>query len=241
MFNIKDLRRDGDYIRNLLKDSKEYILTTKDLYIVLPTKFIDRGLTSLGTTTITTGIFAIIDPDTNKYSLSAIPSKVTITPSEIDYITIDDKPYVAMLIEKNNPLIDFKLLIKDTSAAYEIFELFYIQANIPFFIEYYDLDKIFNNLLYYTGSKAGNNLLVYEILTSIIARDKSNLKNSFRLKANDETIKKKEYLFRGLKDINNVVSSVISKIIGSYFKQGLTSSMTLDNKEVTTLEHALRE
>lgn len=239
-YNNKKLIRNPKAIDKLIDKKGDRLIANTDLVIIFPQKFVDKHISTVGNVSKIVGIFIIVDPSTGKYALSIIPTRVLVTPSEISTFTANNEVYVVLHISKNTLLINSTKVIKDKSVAYELFELFFIQAKVPFYLGYNDLPKVFKNIKRYTGSNAANDDITFELLTAIISRDPSNPSKSVRetLKGNVDDARP---IYKGLKDIHYVISSNLAKITGSYFKTGLISVINNPATEVDKLESLVRD
>jgi hypothetical protein len=121
-------------------------------------------------------------------------------------------------------------------------ELLLIQAKIPWYLSYRDIVDIFEKMPKYVGAKIKEDILTVELLTSIIARIKEDKRKQYRVYANE--IGKNDFskiTWVGLENIFFTFNSTISKIAGSYMELGIVSSIINPEKEVSDLEHVLRE
>ena len=241
-FDKDKLVKDNNYIKDLIKDNGDIYITKKDLLVVFPQRFVDKEFTILGTQSLVLGIIAIIDPEANKYAVLKIPGRLEMQPTEIDTMAIDDVPYYSLYFEKGMDFITNKKVIKEGNFLFDMFDNFLIKGKIPWYLEYQDLIDIFTKIGKFTGSKAGSNPLVYEILTAVIARWKEDKKVQFRNYVNQVgKIEKDELTWVGLENIWYSYSSTVNKLAGSYMELGLVSSILDPEKEVSDIEHVLRE
>lgn len=241
-FDKNKLKKDNDYIKSLINDGGDIYTTKKDLLVVFPQRFVDKGFTILGTQSLVLGIIAIIDPETNKYGVLKIPGRLEMQPNEINNISIDDTAYVSLYFEKGMDFISNKKVIKEGNFLFDMFDNFLIKGKIPWYLEYQDLIDIFTKIGKFTGSKAGKNPLVYEILTAVIGRYKEDKKIQFRNYVNEiRNISKKDLTWVGLENIWYSYSNTVNKLAGSYMELGIVSSILDPEKEASDIEHVLRE
>jgi hypothetical protein len=239
-FDYKQYKRNPDIIAKYIKKQDNMLITKKKLYIMFPEKFVDKEMSILGSTCYILGIFAILDEDGN-YAVSLIPTRMEIQPIEIDTILVDGQQYVVLEIEENSDIVSNTTLIQE-DVTYPIFNLFFIQGKIPWYLDYYDLPRIFQILEKYTGSKAGRNHITFEFLTAIIARVHGDKKTEYRMVI--DTIKDMERIkpsYVGLMNIWYTFKSTINKLAGSYMKLGLVSAINYPEKEISDIEHIVRE
>ena len=77
-----------------------------------------------------------------------------------------------LFIDKDSVMIDNNNFVIDDSQIYRICDLFYVKANIPFFINYEIVSELLIESSKYNKSSIGSNALVFKILASILARGK---------------------------------------------------------------------
>ncbi len=238
----KQYTRDPEYIRKLLSKHDKVITVKKDLYVVFPKKFVDRDLTVLGTTSSVFGVFAIVEPDKKKYSVSRVPARLTMQPTEVDSTVINGMEYYVLYFMEGLDMVSNTTTIKDNGVAFDLYDLLFIQGKVPWYIAYTDLPIIFHNLVKYAASESGKNKLAFELLTAIIARSPEDkmveLRNILR-KVDDIYNITPDYV--GLSDIWYTFKSTLSKLAGAYMKQGIVSSIIYPEKEISKLEHVIRE
>jgi hypothetical protein len=241
MFDVTKLKRDKEALNKCVKIKDNVMYTLKKVYVMFPEKFIDKNMTKLGNTSLVTGVMAIID-ENNNYATSIIAGRITMYPNEIHSMLVDNIPYIVLEIEKDNVFIPNMNIIKEASVVFDMYDLFILKGKIPWYLTYEDIPKIFKNLNKYTGSKAGDNILTYEILTAIISRDKNDIHKEYRstLKSmNDLNTKQPTYV--GLENIWYSYNTTVSKVVGNYMKLGIVSAINNKETKVDAIENILRE
>lgn len=214
-----------------LKD-KQYI-TDSPTIIEFPKRFLDKDLATIGAKTYVYGVFAIIIGDT--YSVSIIPSFIETSPLHVKEVTRDNIEYVQFHYGKGMSIIENNSVIRNKIYTYNILEEFYLKGNVPWYIDYNDLNTIFSNMKYYADSNIGQSKLTNEIIVSYIARDTEDKTRYHRLSKN------KDYCFIALDDIYYATLGTVNKLSGSYFDKGLVSALVQPEKSPTQLEKIIRK
>lgn len=227
------MKRNKDTISShiTLKD-KQYI-TDAVTIIEFPKRYLDKDLATIGAKTYVYGVFAIIIDDT--YSVSLIPSFIETSPLHIKEIVRDSIEYVQFHYGKGMPIIENNVVIRNKVYTYNILEELYLKGNVPWFIEYTDLNTIFSNMRYYADSGIGDSKVTNEIITSYIARDTQDKRLYHRLSKN------KEHCFIALDDIYYATLGTVNKLSGSYFDKGMVSALVQPEKSPTNLEKIIRK
>ena len=108
------------------------------------------------------------------------------------------------------------------------------------------IEEILNVLLFNDGKntfweRSAINLAI-EILTAIIGRNKDNLKQEYRNLINEiGQIDESKLRWIGLENIFYSFNSTLSKMAGSYMKLGEISAILNPEKDISDLEHVVRE
>lgn len=226
------LTRDKDFIQKYLyiKDNKVY--TKEKTIIEFPKWYENKELLDMQSVTYLYGIFAIIID--NKYSVSIIPTLINTTPIIVKEIERNGEVYIQFIYGKDDCIIDNTNVVKKELLSYNLFENFFIYAKVPWFIEYEDLIKITDNLFKYSKSNLGSNFIATELVSSFIARCKTNKSVFYRQNLKDDI----DYI-----DLTNVyysALSTVSKIAGNYFTESLTSAIVQKEDKPTKLENLVR-
>jgi len=239
-FDYTKLKRNPNAIKSKLKTSDNIVIAKETLYVMFPEKYVDKELAILGNTCHVTGVICIFD-DKNNYSIMTVPAKLEMQPVEIDTVLVENEPYVVLTFMENSDLISNTKVVKDITGTFPVFDLFLIQGKIPWYIGYTDLLNVFANMGKYTGTKATNNLLTFEILIATIARDEKDRLKDFRLSLKDmKDMEKKRPVWVGMNDIFYSFRSTLAKIAGSYMKLGVVSSIINPEKKANELENIVR-
>lgn len=122
------------------------------------------------------------------------------------------------------------------SFLYDLFDEFFIKGNIPWFLDYDDVNDLLLETKKYAGSNIGKNPLAFEILTSIIARDPNDKKQFFRKL--DNTKKKPTYV--GLNNIYYSYTTTGARLVGGYYGPGVTAAVVDKEEEASYIEKILK-
>lgn len=235
-FNINNLKRNPDKIKSSLKKVGDSYIATKNLTIIFPERYIEKGLAFLGSSVNVVGIFIIID-DNNNYSIMNMPNMVKLQPNMTDDIEINDKKHIAMYFDNGDVVIENVNVVKKKAIIYDLFDEFLVHGNIPWYMDSNDVFNILSLSDKYTGSDIGNDPLGMELLTSIITRTQDDKTVLYRkLAKNPEKMKKSKPVFIGILNIYYTFSSTISKISGSYLKEGITAAVVNKEESSTKIE-----
>jgi hypothetical protein len=239
--DISNLTRDAKSVLSALKElPNNSVVTTKACKIQIPKRFASRNLAVIGIDIYIPGIYVLIMED-NKYAVSTITSQIKINPFKTLETTIEDVDYYEFYFEAGQVLFENINLVKKDTLFYYIFDEIITKANVPWFLEYEDLGKIFDYAAFYAGSNIGENPEVTELIISLTSRDAINKMNFYR-----HTVKNRSYLktnppeYVALNSVIYSASSTLNKIAGSYVSDGIVSALVDTTTEASKIEKLLR-
>lgn len=233
--NIKQYKRNPSVISKYLKTSNNIITTSQDLVVMFPSRYIEANLATIDTTTRVIGIYAIVD-NKNNYAVCNIPIMQELSPFSIEEVTIENVKYKILNFHKNSVFMPRNKLVINADFIYNLFNDFFVGGRIPWFLSYTDIADMFIESGKYLDNPIGNNLLAFEVLTSIIAREYSNPKIYYRLSKSKDNPK-----YVGLKNIYYSFNSTGSKLIGSYLRDGITSAILEKETKSSETTNILRK
>lgn len=227
------LTRDKNYIESRLYIKNDKVYTKDKAIIEIPKWYQDKNFLEISDKTYMYGIFALIID--NKYSVSTIPTLISTIPIDITEVIKNDVEYINFLYGRDDPIVDNIKIVKHDILSYYLFENFYLQSKIPWFVEYEDLIKLMDNVKEYANSNLGSNYIASELVTSYIARLKEDKSLFYRQNI------KKEYTFIDLMDVYYAVNTTLNKLSGGYFNEALVSAIVQKEKEPSRLENLVRQ
>ena len=226
----KDIKFNFEKVNKLLYKKNGFIACTKPASILFPVRYEQAGLADLSTDIAFLGVCLILVG--TEYLKLYIPVPLTSDPSVIKVITIDDIEYYQLVFDTDEPMFKTSLL-KNGEYVYKLTKEFISNGNVPFFIGYKDLSKVFNNLHKYTGSDVFNMSIKSELLIAAISRSAKDPMTYYRLDRKDK------FKFIGIKNPHYGRSNNIARLSGAYLNAGITTALSSTPTEQTQLEKQL--
>lgn len=239
ILDIKKFKRDKKIISSLIKITDNNYIAKEDLFIMLPKKFIELHIGDIDNTVTTLSVLAVFNKDL-KYGVINIPAMVKITPDSIDEVEVGSDTYYKLTISKGNSVIDSRDVVIDGDIGYNVFNIMLVKGVVPWYINYLDLVKIFENIPKYTGTKLESYMSIVKIMIALSARSKDDPNKPYRyiIKKSDEV---KDIHWVGLNNIYYTYNSTASKVFGSYMKAGMISAIVNPETKPTKLENLVRK
>lgn len=228
-----NLTRDPDYINSVLYTKDGAVYCKEKAIIEFPKWYSDKELWTIGEYNYVYGVFAIIVGD--KYSVSCIPTLVQINPIVVSEIERGEDTYTRFIFGENKSIIENTKVVKQELLSYNMFSSFFLNAKVPWYLEYKDMIKIMDNLPLYAKSNLGGDWIANELVVSFVTRYKEDKKLFHRQKPNEE------YTYVDLNNVYYSAMSTLNKLAGNYYTESLVSALVQKEKEPTKLEMLVRK
>lgn len=234
-FDVKKLKRNPDKFKNSFVKTDTITIVDQDLYVMFPSRYIKRELAFINTDYVRVlGIYVIIDKEDN-YCIVRSPIFQEMKPTSVDSATVFNTDYCVLEFMKDDVfLLNNDLLVSD-NFIYDVFDEFFIKGNIPWFLSYNDISKLFEDGKKYCNTTIGDDPIIFEILSSVISRCKLDKTIYFR----QDTKSGIDYV--GLNDIRYGFNNTGARLIGGYFKDGIVSAIVDPEKQTTKTSEILRK
>jgi len=210
-YYFEDFKKNKSKIIGKINDVGDTIITTKTLYVLFPERYMTAGIATITDKVKVLGIVCVMDDNLNYYNI-VVPNYLTMEPTSIEDVTVNDIVYKRLTFEAGAKLLTTKKVLKDTEFGMIILRDFIIKGNMPIFLGYTEL----------LGLNEYD--ITMSVLLSIVARV-PNEKTYIRNSDYDGHIS-----WIGLNNIH-YLNNTMSKITGSYLSKGLVSAITDPEKE----------
>lgn len=235
------VKRNPAAIQSYLQETKSgSVITKRDCIIQFPKRLVDRDLAEIGSETYVFGIFAIIIG--NEYAISTIPSMIRTNPSRIDEREIKGDFYYNFYYEGGDVIIENINLIRKDTLIYNLTEEFFLKGNIPWYIGYEDLGRIYDKAKEFADSNVAQNYATMEAMAACISRaphDRSVQYRHFIKSKKDIDSNNPTYI--GLYgNVFYAAPGTVNKLAGSYFQDAVVSALVQPSTKSSHVETLLR-
>lgn len=239
--DISQLVRKPEMVHAILKELPDKTVIAKEnCKIHFPVRFVEKSLAAIANKVTTIGYVAIIVDD-KYYGVCNIPATIRLEPSFIDKVKIGDETYYELDFEKGSVVFSSTELVKVDILTYYIYNELIAGGQIPWYMDYSDLIRIFDDSSKFAGVTIGSNLAIMDMVSANIARDPNDLTKFYRhfiTNHNQEKTNPPEIL--ALRNISYGASNTTAKLLGSYFSDGMTSALIHPSTRVEGIEEKLR-
>ncbi len=210
------------------------IFTGESLTLYIPRRFGTYGLQDVADSVNTLGIMDMVI-DEKYHACLNILAQIEIIPTEIGEISYAGTPYLMLILKHGDVLINNTQVVKNSRVIYAVYVEFITRGKPLYTFDYDDLALVFDHVYEMTGSGVGVDRVMFELVVSHLARDASNLFKQYRYTDMSAPMK-----LIALRDVSYAPTSTTSRMIGSYFDNGLTSSLLQHTDQRSVFEDLLR-
>jgi hypothetical protein len=216
------------------------VVAKQPLKIVVPSRFQEKQLATLGSDIYIVGIWAMIVDD-KFYGISMTPAMMQIEPVATQTILMDGDEYLEFSFEKGSRVFVTTDLLKTKTLPYYIFDELLSRGNVPWYLEYEDLPHLFDQAPYHAGVSVGGNHAIFEMICAMIGRVKDDRRIHYRHAATSHDQQwKKPPAFVPFRSVIYNAPNTTAKLLGSYASDGLTSALVNPATRVERIEELLR-
>lgn len=240
--DISSLIRDAQRVQDALEELPDNRLVCKQqVKIYIPARYLERNLAYVGVDTYILGIYAMVVDD-KYYAVSLVNAMMPLDPTETNRVKVDGDEYVEFVFMAGSTVIKDVVLVKTDSLVYKIYDEIFSNGQIPWYIGYEELGKIFDTAKYHAGANVGSNQEVTQLIASIVARNKNDRVQYYRnhIKSLDD-LKTDPPFFVPLKSVTYSATNTVNKLGGSYMTEGVISSLVSPADRSERIERLLRQ
>lgn len=232
--DVSSLRRKPEIIKNKIQKKASAYLALDDITIQIPDRYFETRLAVKGNNITSFGCFPIVSG--KDYAILTSMSYIELSPTELYTTVIDDVNYHILGFSKGDVIIPNNAIVRNDEILYYIINEFLVNGNIPWFIEYEDLVKLFKTAKEHANASVDKNIAAFEIIISHLARDQKDKDTLYR-----HTSMKHDAYWIGLRSPEYALSDTTNRLIGAYMKQGIKTSLVKQSNSVEKIEELLRD
>ncbi|AEH03629.1 virion structural protein [Pseudomonas phage PhiPA3] len=238
--NVRSLKRDAARaLTHLTELENGSVVTNAACKIQIPERFTAKNLAVLGSEVFILGFFPIIFNE-EYYGVSNTIAMMRILPSSTERVVIESEPYYEFSFEAGDKVFFSTALVVNDTLAYYMYDEFISKGNIPWYMDYYDMAKMFETADLHAGVNLGGRSIV-ELIISTIARDPDDMTRLYRhrLSSHDD-VRKVPPVTVPFRSVIWNTSDTTSKLNGAYFSDSINSALVNPSESVEVIEELLR-
>lgn len=236
--DLGTMKRNPDRVRAALTELKDGSVVTKSgCKIYLPVSFRDKNLATLGNETYIVGIYMMSVNDSD-YAVSLTNAMIRIEPSSINTVEISGKDHFEFVFDPGDKVFASTDLVVNAKLLYYIYNEIVAKGNVPPYMDYADLGRLFDSAPKHAGSKLASTPTVLHMLLSMIARNPDELTQYFRQITTGKDFDNVRFI--QLRSTTHGANNTTARLMGSHFSDNLTSALVNPSDREEDIEHILR-
>lgn len=233
-------KRDAARVIDSLKELGNTLVTTTGCRVYFPVSYEQYKLAEIsGSDVKALGVFAIVLED-NTYGVMSVCTKVKLTATEMNVVTIDADQYYELVFDKDSVICDNLECLKDDVLTYYIYNAFVGRGAVPWYLTYDDLCHVFDTAKDYANAGVGASPEIVALMMSIVARTDKDRMVYYRQVAQSKSAGSEPPVFIPINSVEFGATNTLNKLGGNYFDKGVASALTTPTETVETIESILR-
>lgn len=234
-------RRDSVRANAAVKRVGSKIIALEPMRMYFPTRWTERDLATIENVVTVLGYVALVTED-NAYGVTKVPGYFRVEPDRISQDIVDDEPYTVFWFNKGSSVIASTEIVMIDNLVHPIYTEFLGKGRIPWYFNYMDRPRLFENIPYYNGVDKQGDPAIWSFMAASASRDPENPQRYYRQRTNPtQDMVTHPPVTVGLKLVSYHGSSLISKQGGSYFDAGTTSALANPSSRVERAELMLTQ
>lgn len=238
--DLSTLKRDPAKVRAACRVVGDQVIAVRQVKIVIPERFVEKQLAHIGAETFSVGIYAMVVDD-RYYAVSRINARIQLQPSSINTVKFGDDTYLELIFDPGSVIIVSRQLVVADELIYQIFDEFISKGNVPWYIDYDDLARLFETSDHHAGVRLASRHAILAMISAAITRSRKDRTRYYRhvIQSQDD-LAKREYAVIPLRSVSYGTTNTTSRLIGSYWNDGLTSALVNPSTKQEQIEELLR-
>ena len=240
--DITKLKYDRTKVIGVFKElNDESVVATANCTILIPSRFVSRGLATVGIETSFAGYFCIIV--NGYYGVSITASLIHSAPSSTTTVTINEEEYYEFRYEKGDVIVKDTSLLQSDKIVFKVYRELIATGHVPWFINYTVYGKLLNTAKRFGGAGLGDaDRATFEVIAASLARSSKDPTKQLRYTL--KTQKDMDTFDVRYVPLNSVIygaSNTTARLMGSRLEQGISASLANPSESVEDIEELLRK
>lgn len=230
--DITKLVRDPTKVHEALKRVGQALVAIKPIKIYFPESYLGSELGSNADNIIkVVAIFGIVVED-KYYGVSSACALFQTEPTSTNITIVNNERYMEFSYGIGSKLFTNVNLVRTSTIVYRIYVEFISKGNVPWYFSESDLAFLFSTALLHGNANLNANSSLLELLSTVISRLRLDKTQFYRFVTNA----KEKPVYIPLNSVILQAQGALSKTLGAYFSDGLTSALANPDTETTELD-----
>lgn len=236
--DVSKLKRDPAKVHSNLVIRGNELVTKVPCKILVPARYVEQGLGSLEPEVYMVAIYAMVMED-SYYAVSTVPAMKRFTPTDVNTITIDEVEYLELIFPRGAVVCpQLELVVRDIQIYY-VYNEFTSKGNTPWFMGENDKTMPYENAEEFCGVYLSPTIM--QMVASSCTRVEADKAVQYRhaVRTPNDLVKFTPVTIP-LRSIIWGPTNTFARVIGPYFKEGLTTALVNPSERSEPIEEMLR-
>lgn len=237
--NVSDFERDPKRVMAALTELEDgSVVAKKQVKIYIPTRYRDKQLAVIGNDILILGLF-MYTVDDRYYAVNSVNAMLRIEPTGMNTVVMDGRDYFEFVFEPGDRVIATTNVLVNSTLLYFIFEEIVARGNVPAFMSYLDLCKLYDTAQKHARVKLSSTPTILHMLLSMVARDDKDLSTYFRQTTTGDDLDRVVYI--PLRSTTHGATNTTARLMGAHFSDNLVNALVDPSAREENIENILRQ
>lgn len=243
MIEISQLKRRQTVIPELLTEIDDALIAKDNCSIVVPFRYLQAGLLEIGNRIMVACIYPIVNSK-NEYGVSNYCTQMELKCDNIGTTRHEGEDHYVFMFDKGDVVCPNTYLVKDDNYSYLIYNEMIQKGNSPWFMNYRDIGMIMSTSKQMAGVNLADTNAIFELIVAHLTRSGQNINKFYREEINtldNEVLSRVRKESVSLNSVTHANMNKMTKLMGGYMEDGLTSALIETKNATSGVELLLRK
>jgi hypothetical protein len=239
--DARQFKRDPEKVRQACAVGADgSVVALKHSKIYIPERFVEKQLAVIGAQNYIVGIFAHVVED-EFYAVFLGAAMIHVEPTSVATVKFGEDSYLELSFDPGARIIVTQEVIQDRILTYRIYDETISKGHVPWYLDYDDRIMLLFTADRLAGVRMLNNHAMLELNAAATSRDPANINRYYRHAVTSyDDVANHPPTTIPLMSVSYGTTNTVSRIMGSYWEQGIASALVNPSTKVENIERLLR-
>lgn len=243
MIEIDKLKRRQTVIPEVMTEVGDTLVAKDICSIVVPFRYLQAGLLEIGNRIMVACIYPIVN-NKGEYGVSNYCTAMELKCDNISTVRHNGEQHYVFMFDKGDVICPNTNLVKDDNFSYLIYDEIIQNANPPWFMNYRDVGMVMVTAKEMAGVRLADTNAIFELMVAHLTRSHSDINKLYREEINsldDDVLARVKKESISLTSVTHANMNKMTKLMGGYVEDGLTSALIETKNAESGVELLLRK
>lgn len=243
MIDIGQLKRRQTVIPEVIAEVGDTLVAKDNCSIVVPFRYLQAGLLEIGNRIMVACIFPVVN-NKGEYGISNYCTQMELKCDNITTTRHNGEDHYVFMFDKGDVICPNTNLVKDDNYSYLIYDEMVQMANPPWFMNYRDVGMVMSTSKQMAGVNLADTNAIFELIVAHLTRSGNDINKFYREEVNtldDDVLSRVKKESISLNSVTHANMNKVTKLMGGYVEDGLTSALIETKNAESGVELLLRK